>query len=53
MRDWLTASGWDRKPPAPELPQDVVDRTRELYLTAYKQVTAPDLFYKEEARGRW
>jgi phosphoribosylaminoimidazole-succinocarboxamide synthase len=53
VRDWLTASGWDRKPPAPELPPDIVDRTRELYLTAYKQMTSRDLFYKEEARGRW
>jgi phosphoribosylaminoimidazole-succinocarboxamide synthase len=53
VRDWLTKSGWDRQPPAPELPQDVVNRTRELYLTAYKQMTSRDLFYKEEARGRW
>ena len=53
VRDWLTASGWNKQPPAPELPPDVVDRTRELYLAAYRQVTARDLFYKEEARGRW
>jgi phosphoribosylaminoimidazole-succinocarboxamide synthase len=53
VRDWLTASGWSRQPPAPELPQDVIDRTRELYLSAYKQMTTRDLFYKEEARGRW
>ena len=53
VRDWLTKSGWDRQPPGPELPQPVVDRTRELYLTAYKQMTTRDLFYKEEARGRW
>jgi phosphoribosylaminoimidazole-succinocarboxamide synthase len=53
VRDWLTKSGWDRKPPAPELPPDVVDRTRELYLSAYKQMTARDLFYKEEVGRRW
>ena len=53
VRDWLTKTGWDRQPPGPELPPDVVDRTRELYLTAYKQMTTRDLFYKEEARGRW
>ncbi|TMC09277.1 MAG: phosphoribosylaminoimidazolesuccinocarboxamide synthase [Chloroflexi bacterium] len=53
VRDWLTQSGWDRKPPGPELPPAVVDRTRDLYLSAYKQMTARDLFYKEEARGRW
>jgi len=53
VRDWLTKSGWDKKPPAPELPPDVVDRTRELYLSAYKQMTARDLFYKEEVPHRW
>jgi phosphoribosylaminoimidazole-succinocarboxamide synthase len=53
VRDWLVASGWDKKAPGPELPPDVVDRTRELYLSAYKQMTARDLFYREEARGRW
>ncbi len=53
VRDWLTASGWNRQPPAPELPAEVVERTRELYLIAYKQMTTRDLFYKEEARGRW
>jgi phosphoribosylaminoimidazole-succinocarboxamide synthase len=53
VRDWLTKSGWDKQPPGPELPKDVVDRTRELYLAAYKQMTTRDLFYKEEARGRW
>ena len=52
VRDWLTASGWNKEPPGPELPADVVDRTRELYLSAYKQMTGRDLFYKEEAR-RW
>ena len=53
VRDWLTASGWNRQPPGPELPAEVVERTRELYLIAYKQMTTRDLFYKEEARGRW
>ena len=53
VRDWLTASGWNRTPPGPELPPDVVDRTRELYLSAYKQMTARDLFYKEEEARRW
>ena len=52
VRDWLAGSGWDKRPPGPELPDDVVSRTRELYLEAYKQVTGRDLFYKEPA-GRW
>jgi phosphoribosylaminoimidazole-succinocarboxamide synthase len=53
VRDWLTASGWNREPPAPELPPDIVEKTRELYLTAYKQMTTRDLFYQEEVRSRW
>jgi phosphoribosylaminoimidazole-succinocarboxamide synthase len=52
VRDWLDRSGWDKKEPGPELPDDVVARTRELYLTAYRQVTGRDLFYREPA-GRW
>ena len=53
VRDWLVASGWNKEPPAPELPADVVDKTRELYLSAYKQMTTRDLFFKEEERSRW
>jgi phosphoribosylaminoimidazole-succinocarboxamide synthase len=47
VRDWLQQSGWDRNPPAPELPPDVVEQTRERYLTAYRQVTGRDLYAKE------
>ena len=39
VRDWLLASGWDREPPAPELPPDVVDRTRTRYIEAYERIT--------------
>ena len=39
VRDWATESGWDKSPPAPELPQDVVERTRGLYLEAYERIT--------------
>jgi phosphoribosylaminoimidazole-succinocarboxamide synthase len=53
VRDWLVASGWNKEPPAPELPAEVVDKTRELYLSAYKQMTTRDLFFKEEVRSRW
>ena len=28
VRDWASAQGWDKKPPAPELPPDVVEQTR-------------------------
>jgi phosphoribosylaminoimidazole-succinocarboxamide synthase len=39
VRDWLTASGWDRVSPPPELPDDVVAATRERYVTAYERLT--------------
>ncbi len=39
VRDWLTSSGWDRTSPPPELPPEVVEATRERYVTAYEQLT--------------
>jgi phosphoribosylaminoimidazole-succinocarboxamide synthase len=39
VRDWLTTSGWDRVSPPPELPADVVEATRERYVTAYERLT--------------
>jgi phosphoribosylaminoimidazole-succinocarboxamide synthase len=39
VRDWAAGSGWDKTPPAPELPEDVVARTRELYVDAYERIT--------------
>jgi len=39
VRDYLEGSGWDKNPPAPTLPADVVARTREKYLEAYRRLT--------------
>jgi phosphoribosylaminoimidazole-succinocarboxamide synthase len=39
LRDWLEARGWDKQPPAPELPDDVVSGTRDRYLEAYQRLT--------------
>ena len=39
VRDWLDEAGWDHEPPAPELPDDVVARTHERYLEAYRRLT--------------
>jgi phosphoribosylaminoimidazole-succinocarboxamide synthase len=39
VRDWATGSGWDKTPPAPELPADVVEQTRAKYVEAYERVT--------------
>jgi phosphoribosylaminoimidazole-succinocarboxamide synthase len=39
VRDWLLASGWEKRPPAPELPPDVVEKTAEKYREAYRRLT--------------
>ena len=39
VRDWATASGWDRKPPAPPIPDEIVAGTRERYVQAYELIT--------------
>ena len=43
VRDWLESTGWDKNPPAPELPADVVDQTRAKYLEAYRELTGEEL----------
>jgi phosphoribosylaminoimidazole-succinocarboxamide synthase len=39
VRDWASGSGWDKTPPAPEIPGDVVAGTRERYADAYERIT--------------
>ncbi len=39
VRDWLEASGWDKKPPAPKLPAEVREKTAEKYREALKRLT--------------
>jgi len=39
VRDWASSTGWDRTPPAPAIPDDVVERTRAKYVEAYERVT--------------
>jgi phosphoribosylaminoimidazole-succinocarboxamide synthase len=43
VRDWLETTGWDKNPPAPELPSHVVEKTREKYLEAYRELTGEKL----------
>jgi phosphoribosylaminoimidazole-succinocarboxamide synthase len=38
VRDWAAGSGWDKTPPAPAIPDDVVARTREKYVQAYDRI---------------
>jgi phosphoribosylaminoimidazole-succinocarboxamide synthase len=46
VRDWASASGWDKSPPAPEIPEDVVEGTRARYVDAYERIT-------DEPFDRW
>ena len=39
MRDWASQTGWDKTPPAPEIPDDVVAGTRERYVDAYERIS--------------
>jgi phosphoribosylaminoimidazole-succinocarboxamide synthase len=43
VRDWLSRSGWDRDSEPPELPSDIVEQTRQRYLTAYERLTGGSL----------
>ena len=43
VRDWLETTGWDKTPPAPELPQEIVKKTRKKYLQAYEELTGTAL----------
>jgi len=43
VRDWATGSGWDKTPPAPALPDDVVAGTRRRYEEAYERITGQPL----------
>jgi phosphoribosylaminoimidazole-succinocarboxamide synthase len=43
VRDHLEAIRWNKQPPVPSLPEEVVARTREKYLDAYRRLTGVDL----------
>ena len=39
LRDWLMQSGWNREPPPPNVPKDVLRMTRQRYISAYERLT--------------
>ena len=43
VRDWLTQSGWNKEPPAPELPADIVRGTSERYKEAFRRLTGREI----------
>jgi phosphoribosylaminoimidazole-succinocarboxamide synthase len=44
VRDWLIASGWNKEPPPPVLPPEVVDGTAERYREAFRRLTGRELW---------
>jgi phosphoribosylaminoimidazole-succinocarboxamide synthase len=43
FRDWLTHAGWDRTPPPPPVPEEIVQLTSARYVAAYERVTGQRL----------
>ena len=43
VRDWLVGVGWNKEPPAPPIPPDVVEKTRLRYREAYRRLTGQEL----------
>ena len=51
VRDYLETLAWDKRPPGPPLPEDVVTRTREKYVEAYARLTGTTLGGRDETSG--
>jgi phosphoribosylaminoimidazole-succinocarboxamide synthase len=43
VRDYLLTLAWDKKPPAPRLPDDIIEKTSERYQEAYRRITGKEL----------
>jgi len=39
VRDWAAGTGWDKRPPAPPVPADIVAATRARYIEVYERIT--------------
>lgn len=39
VRDWASATGWDKTPPGPAIPDEIVQATRKRYVEAYERIT--------------
>ncbi len=46
VRDWLLASDWDRDSQPPELPEEIITRTREKYVEAFERITSAEFAWK-------
>ena len=45
VRDWLEESGWNKEPPGPVLPDDIVEATSKRYMQAYEKITGRQLAF--------
>jgi len=56
VRDWSLTTGWDKRPPAPEVPPEIVEATRERYVEVFEQITgltwSPEIYSTADARER-
>jgi len=43
VRDWVLSTGWDKTPPAPVIPDEIIQQTRSRYLDVFKLITGTDL----------
>ncbi len=43
LRDYLESIGWNKTPPAPKLPDEIIEKTRQRYLEAFKRITGKDM----------
>jgi len=44
VRDWLDELDWDKRPPAPPMPESAIEQTRDRYLEIYRRLTGKELF---------
>jgi phosphoribosylaminoimidazole-succinocarboxamide synthase len=51
VRDWLEGTGWNKTPPAPELPDDVVRKTSAKYIEAFEKLTGKKFPYQIKMTG--
>ncbi len=48
VRDYLAGTGWNKKPPAPDLPDEIIEATSRRYMEAYERLTGRQLAFLEE-----
>lgn len=51
MRDYLEQIRWNKQPPVPSLPDEVVAKTRDKYVEAFRRLTGRELDGPEPSRG--